>query len=86
MMNANEARKNVEEFNNQVIQAREERVNHFLNTTVEDEIKSKSNVGKHSCKVTQFVSQKDTELAVEKIEELGYTVSLEGNNFILIQW
>lgn len=85
MMNANEARKNVENYNNKVVEAREDRVNTFLETKVNAKIEEYSRDGYNTCKVTCFVDRKDTELMIEKLEKLGYEVE-QINNFVIIEW
>lgn len=85
MMNANEARKNVENYNNKVIETRENRVNNFLETTVNAKIEENSRDGYDTCKVTAFVDKEDTKLMMKKLEELGYEVE-QINNFVIIEW
>jgi hypothetical protein len=84
-MNAKEARANVENYNNKVIEEREKRVNRFLETTVNAKIEENSRDGYNTCKVTSFVDKKDTELAIQKIKELGFDVE-QFDQWIMIEW
>ena len=85
MMNAKEARANVENYNNKVIEEREKRVNRFLETTVNAKIEENSRDGYNTCKVTGFVDRRDTELAIQKIKELGFDVE-QLDQWIMIEW
>lgn len=85
MMNANEARKNVEDYNDKVIKAREDRINRFLETTINAKIEENSCNGYNTCRVTGFADKKDTELVINKLEELGYEVE-QIHGCLIIEW
>ena len=86
MMNAKEARANVENYKNELARMKEERVNKFLETTVAREIEENSKNGYTVAKVTTFGDRTETELMIKKLEELGYEVSELNNSFVLVEW
>lgn len=85
-MNAKEARANVENYNREVEEARENRVNRYLETTVAREIEENSKNGYDIARFTVFVDKKDTELMIKKLEELGYEVDQINDKFIIVEW
>ena len=86
MMNAKEARANVENYNKEVEEARENRVNRYLETTVAREIEENSKKGYDIARFTTFVEKQDTELMIKKLEELGYEVDQINDKFIIVEW
>ena len=85
-MNAKEARAMVENYNKKVEEAREERVNKFLETTVAKAIEENSRDGYDIARFTPFVDNQDTELMIKKLKELGYKVEQVNNRFIFVEW
>jgi predicted transcriptional regulator len=85
MLNAEMARKNVKEYENGIIAARVKKVMDFLENTVNAQIVENSRQGFNTCRVTKLIDKRDVDLAIEKLEELGYNVERFSHGFV-IEW
>jgi hypothetical protein len=84
-MNAEMARKNVENYLEKTNNARIKRVEEYLETTVDTQIDKASNQGRTEAFVEKMAFQEENEILQNKLENLGFKVYDKGIKFA-VEW